>query len=127
MSIKLRLDAVIDKDECVSWVGVTVLEAQLDPEGALISDFILDWKNQLPETWRECATLETIKVILFHSQVYLFLIWPGVQGKYRHVEKGRISFGLGTDGSDPSSSSSPASASGKRPGKWHEKFKNARS
>ena len=52
----------IDKDECISWVGITILEAQPTPEVMLVSEFLYDWKSQLPEAWREDATLEVIKV-----------------------------------------------------------------
>lgn len=103
-----------------------ILESQSTPEGIQMSDFLRDWKGQLPEAWRELATMEVIKVRALHVLACRFLIECCVQGKYHNVGKSRIAFDNGTDTHDPSSSSSATNASGKRMGKWHEKFKNSR-
>lgn len=65
----------IDRDQCVSWVGGVILEAQepfntdfLESE----SEFIINWRDQLPEIWRENAKLSALKVgtTLAHKNRY---------------------------------------------------------
>lgn len=53
----------IDRDQCVSWVGCVILEAQ-EPSyiDILESEFIINWQDQLPEIWRENAKLSALKV-----------------------------------------------------------------
>ena len=52
----------------MSWVGGTLLEAQSTPDhGVAESEFLDDWKNQLPEMWRNYVALSTLKVLHSHS------------------------------------------------------------
>ncbi len=110
----------------MQWVGVIILESRSTSEGLKTSDLLRDWKGQLPEAWRELASLDAIKVSAFHALAYCSLTERCVQEKYHNIEKDRIAFNDGTNKIDISSSSSAANAGGKRLGKWHEKFKNAR-
>lgn len=50
----------LDRGKCVSWVGAVLLQSFGGER--LISDFIRQWKDKLPEAWREHASLEAIKV-----------------------------------------------------------------
>ena len=52
--------AILDRTKCVSWVGAVLLES-LDGE-VLVSDFVKQWQDKLPEAWRDRAFLEAIKV-----------------------------------------------------------------
>jgi len=44
-----------------------ILESQSTPEGIQMSDFLREWKGQLPEAWRELATMDVIKVRALHG------------------------------------------------------------
>lgn len=49
----------------MSWVGGLLLQAQSTPEqGVVESEFLGDWKNQLPEVWRKHVALSALKVSL---------------------------------------------------------------
>lgn len=99
--------AILAKDKCVGWVGGLLLEAQpTRSQGVAESEFLGDWKNQLPEEWRKHVDLSVLKC------------------KYYHSSKGRIT--LGTNSGEPSGATAVMNTNGKRPGKWHEKFKSTR-
>ncbi|MCJ1465876.1 hypothetical protein MMC07_004495 [Pseudocyphellaria aurata] len=97
---------ILAKDKCVSWIGGLLLELQSSPDGVAESEFLAEWKNQLPELWRNHALLRSLKCI------------------YSHPSKGRITFGISSE--DRSGPAAVSNNNGKRPGKWHEKFKSTR-
>ena len=90
----------LDSRKTVIFVGRTLLEAKLGDE-YLTAAFLDDWKNALPEAWREEAELDTIK------------------GSYHLPSSTTIAFG------SPPAASAPTTTS-TRKGKWHEKFAKAR-
>lgn len=54
---------ILDRVKCVAWVGEMLLETQpLGDQGVAESDFLSDWKDQLPEEWRKYATLSALRV-----------------------------------------------------------------
>ena len=56
-------DAALSSAMVVPWLGAILLEAQsTSAEGVLTSNFLRDWKDQLPDTWRTYATLDALKV-----------------------------------------------------------------
>ena len=56
-------DAALSSAMVVPWLGAILLEAQsTSAGGVLTSDFLRDWKDQLPDTWRMYATLDALKV-----------------------------------------------------------------
>lgn len=56
-------DAVLSRENAIPWVGVVLLQSQCaSAEGTPTSRFLQEWQNQLPESWREQATLEVLKV-----------------------------------------------------------------
>lgn len=120
------LGAVLNRDKCVSWVGEILLEELSIPDQAVAeSDFLNNWKNQLPEEWRKHAALSALKVMhwpLLESYVDL-LTMNHLQCKYSRSSNGRIVFDMDFVGG---SGSAVANANGKQPGKWHEKFKSTR-
>ena len=50
----------LDRGKCVSWVGAVLLESLAAT--ILVTDFVKEWQDKLPEVWREYASLEAIKV-----------------------------------------------------------------
>ena len=56
-------DATLSNAMVVPWLGAILLEAQsTSAEGVLTSDFLRDWQDQLPDSWRTYATLDVLKV-----------------------------------------------------------------
>ena len=56
-------DAALSSAMVVPWLGAILLETQsTSAEGVLTSDFLRDWQDQLPDTWRTYATLDALKV-----------------------------------------------------------------
>ena len=54
--------ASLNRDRCIRWVGAIFLESQqTSANGILIPDFIQEWQNYLPESWRRYAGLEALK------------------------------------------------------------------
>ena len=89
------------------------------------SDFLSDWKNQLPEEWRKHTALSALRVMhSFLLQFFFHVLIEGyLQCKYARPSKGTIAFGIGLeDDIGPV----VANGNGKRPGKWHERFKSTR-
>lgn len=55
----------------MSWVGGLLLEAQSTRNQSVAeSEFLGDWKNQLPEEWRKHVDLSALKVLPSHSSSY---------------------------------------------------------
>lgn len=56
----------MDKDVCIKWIGETYLEATAPTEKHAIgrSEFLNAWKDLLPETWRNAASLSKLSVRL---------------------------------------------------------------
>ncbi|KAL8814475.1 MAG: hypothetical protein Q9223_006304 [Gallowayella weberi] len=80
-----------------------------DAHPANLSDFLRDWKDQLPESWRQQATIDILK------------------GNFTQPSKDTILFAEGNDDTGKGiSSAATAKASGPQARKWHEKFKNTR-
>lgn len=61
--------ARLDRERCVSWIGAVLLESL--PGAMLVTDFVKQWQDQLPEVWREHASLEAIKVGLEEASLGL--------------------------------------------------------
>ena len=61
-------EVLVDKAKCVSWLGSIMLEASGHGISIAASDFLTLWKDQLPEKWRESATL-TVLDVSFHTLV----------------------------------------------------------
>ena len=56
-------DAALSSAMVVPWLGAILLEAQsTSVEGVLTSNFLRDWQDQLPDSWRTYATLDLLKV-----------------------------------------------------------------
>ncbi|KAL8681629.1 MAG: hypothetical protein Q9186_002298 [Xanthomendoza sp. 1 TL-2023] len=74
-----------------------------------MGDFLSDWKDQLPESWRKQATIDTLK------------------GNFTQPSKDTILFTESKDDTGKNISSvATAKASGPQARKWHERFKNTR-
>ncbi|KAL8828720.1 MAG: hypothetical protein Q9191_002428 [Dirinaria sp. TL-2023a] len=100
--------ANITAAKSVPWLGTVILDSNaISSEGILESMFLQEWQNLLPESWREHVSLTLLK------------------GEYLEPAKGKIMSREVTVKAGRSSSEALA-PSGKRPGKWHEKFKNDR-
>lgn len=56
--------ARIDKARCTRWVGETYLEARAPAQGSAIglSEFLNDWKDHLPDSWRDEVALSKLTV-----------------------------------------------------------------
>lgn len=53
---------MIDVAACIYWTGIVRLQAGPDGTTLAINDFLSDWRDHLPESWRGHATLDTLKV-----------------------------------------------------------------
>ena len=58
----MAIEILIDKAKCVLWLGSIMLEASARETSITASDFLALWKDQLPEKWRESATLTVLDV-----------------------------------------------------------------
>lgn len=58
---------VLDRVVCVPWTGEILLESCAQSTGVNIANFIGDWRELLPESWRGLAKLETLNVGLFEN------------------------------------------------------------
>ena len=57
------VDAALSREKAVPWVGLVLLQSHhMSTEVVVLSDFLQDWQNQLPEDWRNHATLDALKV-----------------------------------------------------------------
>jgi sister chromatid cohesion protein DCC1 len=56
----------MDKTVCIQWIGETYLEATAPVERRALgrSEFLNAWKDLLPETWRDGASLSNLPVSL---------------------------------------------------------------
>lgn len=69
----------------MSWVGGLLLQAQSTPEqGVVESEFLGDWKNQLPEVWRKHVALSALKVSL--SYFIIQIPWHGLLTTFLSVQ-----------------------------------------
>lgn len=91
-------------------------------QGISESDFLTDWKDLLPEGWRKHVRLGALKVRYFYYSGQAVLIKSCLQCEYYQPSKGRLAFGVNTK----NGSAAISNPNGKRPAKWHEKFKNTR-
>lgn len=68
----------MDKDVCIKWIGETYLEATAPTEKRAIGrlEFLNAWKDLLPETWRNEASLSHLPVSQINSVYYVLqLMW----------------------------------------------------
>ncbi|KAI4118303.1 MAG: hypothetical protein LQ345_001608 [Seirophora villosa] len=101
--------ALIDVAACIYWTGIVRLQAGPDRTTLAINDFLSDWRDHLPESWRGHATLDTLK------------------GSYIQPSKNAIAFGESEPTiADSAPSTAPTKATGSQARKWHEKFKHSR-
>ncbi|KAL2829277.1 hypothetical protein BDW59DRAFT_38640 [Aspergillus cavernicola] len=106
--------ASIDKETCVRWVGEAYLEATASSAASAISqnEFLNAWRDQLPETWREDASLA-----LLPENCYMHpepkTICFATEGDRQKVKKN-----LSTDTS--------AATAAKKTRNWHELFNQKR-
>ena len=47
----------------ISWTGLVLLQSKPQESVSLIKDFLNEWRDQLPEPWREQATLDALGVL----------------------------------------------------------------
>ncbi|GAB7350775.1 hypothetical protein MBLNU459_g1317t1 [Dothideomycetes sp. NU459] len=108
----------IDRRTTVQWVGLTMLQARQEDvvnESTMTmknDTFINEWKDSLPEEWRQDVQLEVL------NDAYRI----SVEGGYMSCTPAIMA---GTAAKGAASSGKPSTATaGKR--KWHEKFAQAR-
>ncbi|KAJ5900811.1 uncharacterized protein N7473_004881 [Penicillium subrubescens] len=104
--------ASFDKTECTKWVGETYLAATAPTTSSAIgrSDFLRAWKDCLPESWREEATLSKLQ-----------------EGSYQSPDPTTICFvvpSLRQQVSKTSAAAPAAAAKAKTTRNWHELLKN---
>ena len=62
--LTIRPGTTIDRATCVKWVGTLILQSRAATDGIPESLLLSEWRNQLPEPWRQYAELELLKVCL---------------------------------------------------------------
>lgn len=95
----------LDRRKVVSFVGRTLLQAKRGSAGHSIADFIEEWKDSLPESWREDADLQAI------------------DGAYNNPTPVTIVAKTNSASAAPESVAPKATAA---KGKWHERFAKSR-
>ncbi|CAF9917969.1 hypothetical protein IMSHALPRED_003798 [Imshaugia aleurites] len=103
--------ATLSRDKTVQWVGIVCLERAggSDTEGISQSDFLAQWYDLLPEGWRKHASMDLLKA------------------RYSHSNPSKEDTVFGGDVYDPTSLENlPPANTGRKLGKWHEKFKSGR-
>ncbi|KAI5300969.1 hypothetical protein KEM55_003597 [Ascosphaera atra] len=89
----------LDKPSTVVWTGLTLLEAKAPRMASAIDDhaFIAQWKDLVPEDWREDATLNKLKVCK-KKQICASIDIDYAQGNYKMTVDGmRIYFQANMD------------------------------
>ena len=60
---KIPNGVILDRTKAVSWIGAAFLESQqAPPDGIFLPEFVREWQDLLPETWRQYADLQALKV-----------------------------------------------------------------
>lgn len=95
----------LDKRKVVSFAGRTLLQAKRGPAGHSIAEFIEEWKDSLPESWRDDADLQAI------------------DGLYTNPTPDTMVAKADSVSTTPGSTA-PKATAGK--GKWHERFAKTR-
>ncbi|KAL8985475.1 MAG: hypothetical protein Q9177_004427, partial [Variospora cf. flavescens] len=116
--------AMIDAATCASWTGVVRLQADPHESTLAINDFLSDWRDHLPESWRRYATLDMLKVRCLPTYR---ISDAKKQGSYILSPKDMIAF----DDServiaDSTPSTAHVKATGPQARRWHDKFKHSR-
>lgn len=94
----------LDRRKVLSFVGRTLLQAKQGPAGHPIADFVEEWKDSLPEAWRDDADLKAI------------------DGAYKNPTSTTI---VAKEYTSVSAESAVPKATAAK-GKWHEKFAKTR-
>ncbi|KAL8780798.1 MAG: hypothetical protein Q9213_006299 [Squamulea squamosa] len=98
-----------DPAKSVRWAGSVLLELRTENTGAMnLAGFLRDWKDQLPEPWRQHATLDIL------------------QENFTLPTENTIIFAKSRLNGKGASSVAAVNATGPQARKWHEKFKNTR-
>ncbi|KAL8769464.1 MAG: hypothetical protein Q9209_004525 [Squamulea sp. 1 TL-2023] len=100
----------LDPAKSVRWAGSVLLEMRTGNGDAMnLAGFLCDWKDQLPESWRQHATLDILK------------------DNFTQPSKNTITFAKsGLNAGKGASSAPAANAIGPQARKWHERFKKTR-
>ena len=82
-------DAALSSATVVPWLGAILLETQsTSAEGVSTSNFLRFWQDQLPDSWRTYATLDTLEVCYFSHQCLCITI-----NAYRVNSQSRLEVG----------------------------------
>ncbi|OKL64022.1 hypothetical protein UA08_00247 [Talaromyces atroroseus] len=104
----------MDKKVCIQWIGETYLEATAPNERLAIgrSEFLNAWKDLLPETWRDEASLNSLPEYSYKypDPVSICFIHEAERERVKRETK--------------NASGNVANAKNSR--NWHERFKNQR-
>lgn len=58
-----KLGCTIDKARCAQWLAGLILEGHTVGEQTMVVTIFLDmWKAQMPDAWRDNATLDSLQV-----------------------------------------------------------------
>ncbi|OXV05254.1 hypothetical protein Egran_06978 [Elaphomyces granulatus] len=101
--------ANIDKTTCIRWVGETYLEAKAPAMTSAIeqSQFMKEWMDLLPESWRDDASVTHL-----------------TEGSYRYQNQAMIYFISNSERQKERKNASNSSSNTSR--NWHERFKAQR-
>ena len=67
-----NLEARLDATQSTAWVGLVLLASNENP--IYKRDFIAQWQDQLPESWRELANIEMLQAsVLFRIVLWLII------------------------------------------------------
>ncbi|EBA27505.1 hypothetical protein KXV22_000776 [Aspergillus fumigatus] len=104
--------ARIDKARCTRWVGETYLEARAPAQGSAIglSEFLNDWKDHLPDSWRDEVALSKLTENSYRhpDQTTIYFV--------NNIDRHKIKKNISTDAN--------TAAVAKKSRNWHELFRN---
>lgn len=119
---KLPRGARLSRESTIQWLGTTILQADVkDEKGMLASQFIDTWKDLLPETWRDGANLESIKVGTGSRRLQTWILTT--QDSYTQVSSTNIRFSAADAASVAPTALQPVANEAKLNRNWHEKLK----
>ena len=110
------------RNNCVPWVGSLLLRT-LPSSGVTAEDFLLSWRDTLPERWREYARLELLEVLdrIPHTTISLANQRGLIQGQVLKIGENPTIVRSVVETDIPETSIKDP----KDPSRWHGKFKGA--
>ena len=114
--------AMVDRAKCVFWVGSICLDS-LGSE-VLVSKFLEQWRDKLPEKWRGEASLDKLKVCA--DRFSLIVTNCLFKGSYRQTAPATVIYDEKANEKEAAAVEIAKASTGRAKPNWHEKFRNTK-